>query len=481
MMQAMPCSDAAARRLAQRRVLWERRLETQASMFEWLTSYEAAVASCELPGWKDQRVFLDLLQTRVSTEGDVSMLLAHFRTQPDARSYLVKVLLRRLVDPSLVAAVENAVFGADVDWLAVDRALALETDPERRLAIVGKALERSPDDPQGERRLIALYVEQNRIDDAIDRGRRLGEKGLVTPELALQIGELLARAGREDDARRLFSELVEFDPRDANSRRLLGDALFRHGWYAEAYDQYAVLAELLPEDAATQIRLARAAAGAGRVDEALRVFRTIASGEGRPGANDPRRWARLLAGFHLAQLLSAPTKDAPKESVERELKKLRLFEAPGSVTLLVWKDLGADLSFARKPPANTGATGDEGVKQDPKDAGLDLLAIAGLGDLTDAAGVGLAAIQASASAALPDLVVRHRGWVLDRDVEFDVVTLKWDGTSFDVSTRKGTIVAWATGEGEEPRGRAKAPAPAGEGDPKDPKDPKGTDNPTGGE
>jgi tetratricopeptide (TPR) repeat protein len=188
-------------------------------MFEWLSSYEAAVASCELPGWKDQRVFLDLLQSRVSTEGDVSMLLAHFRGQPDARAYLVKVLLRRLVDPSLVAAVENVVFGSDVDWLLVDRTLALETDPERRLAIVGKALERAPDDPQGERRLIALYVEQGRIDDAIDRGRRLGEKGLVTPELALQIGELLARAGREEDARRLFSELVEFDPRDANSRR----------------------------------------------------------------------------------------------------------------------------------------------------------------------------------------------------------------------------------------------------------------------
>jgi hypothetical protein len=233
-----------------------------------------------------------------------------------------------------------------------------------------------------------------------------------------------------------------------------------------------VLAELLPEDAATQIRLARAAAGAGRVDEALRVFRTIASGEGRPGANDPRRWARLLAGFHLAQLLSSPTKDAPKESVERELKKLRLFEAPGSVTLLVWKDLGADLSFARKPTEDAAAG--EGVKRDPRDAGLDVLAIAGLGDLTDASGVGLAAIQASASASLPELVVRHRGWVLDRDVEFDVITLKWDGTVFDVRTRTSTIVAWAAGEGEEPRGRAKTPAPSDGAGETAPAQPSGT-------
>ena len=78
-------------------------------------------------------------------------------------------------------------------------------------------------------------------------------------------------------------------PGAPGSRRLLGDIFFRYHWYERAYRQYQDLVEMTPDDALAVIRLARAAAGTGRVDEALRILRKVAAGEGRPGADDPRR------------------------------------------------------------------------------------------------------------------------------------------------------------------------------------------------
>ncbi|MCZ7683555.1 MAG: tetratricopeptide repeat protein [Sandaracinaceae bacterium] len=77
------------------------------------------------------------------------------------------------------------------------------------------------------------------------------------------IGELLLRRGREDDARRAFSEMVELAPLDELARRRLGDLYLAHGWADDAYRQYETLRELRPDDPSVLLSLARAAAGAG--------------------------------------------------------------------------------------------------------------------------------------------------------------------------------------------------------------------------
>ena len=243
-------------------------------------------------------MFLQLLHERVNTEGEIAVLLGHFTGENDARSYLARGLMRRLVDPALLAAVETAMFGGGVDWHDVDRQMLLVIEPgaaDKRLTIVQQALLRSPGDPQGERRMIRLLTEQGKLEEAIARGRRLREQGLMTPILAQQIGEVFVAHGQEAQAQRIFSEIVEFDPLSPHSRRLLGDIFFRHHWFDRAYRQYEDLVEMTPDDALAIIRLARAAAGQGRTDEALRILRKVAAGEGRPGADDPRRFARLHA------------------------------------------------------------------------------------------------------------------------------------------------------------------------------------------
>lgn len=417
----LPCSDASARSLAQRRILWTERLRRVTTMADALEVFEASAGSCEIGGWRDQRTFLELLQARAQTEADIGLLLAHFGGEPDAVRFLARALLRRLVDPALVAAVNNALFGAVVDWTAIDARVVLADTVDDKLAIVRDALLRVPGDPQGEQRLIELYVAAGRVAEAVSHGTRLREQGLMTPVLAQALGEVLVAHGQVEQAQRLFSEIVEFDPGNPVSRRLLGDIFLRHGWYDAAYRQYEDLVAMQLEDPTATIRLARAAAGTGRVDEAVRTLRKLAGGEGRPGVDDPRRFARLHAAALLAGLLrdaQAGSAEIPEEGVTRELRRLQLFDGPTTWTILVWEDLEAELVLAHEDPE----------------------AKAHVGDPVVAGRTGLWALQAPPD-GLPPLTVRHAGELLDRPVAFTRITIVFDGTKLTVDHAPGQLPA----------------------------------------
>jgi tetratricopeptide (TPR) repeat protein len=437
--QKLPCSDASARSLAQRKLLWEQRLARSRDMNARLSAYEAAAGACELDTWREDQVFLQLLQASAATEAEIELLIAHLWDRSDARNFVVRALLRRLVDRNLIAAVERTMFGP-VDWTIVDHKIALAVSDDDKLAALQAALDQVPDAPEGELRMIDLLFQLGRIDDAIARGRRLRDRGQMTPVLAERLGELLVRAGQRDEAKRVFSEIVEFDPGGEASRRMLGDIFLRHGWYQEAYHQYDDLlaATNAPGDA---IRMARAASGAGRVDEGLRLLRKVATGEGRPGADDPRRWARLHAAILLAQMLGGDD-TVPADKLTRELKRLQLFDAPTTWTFVIWSDLASSLVLGPKPlPID--ATPEQ-KQQAIRDAQR-------VSDAITAADTGLWAIERG---GLEDLEARHSALVPPRDVAFERVVVIWDGTKFDVQRTSGTIVAKHAWQGAEAKDAA---------------------------
>ena len=421
--QQLPCSDASERSLFQRKLLWQRRLARQANMAGRLQVYEASSGSCELPRWRDQQVLLELLQLSVETEAEIRLLLGHFAGDRDAQQFLGRALMRRLVDSHLLATVELALFGAK-DWFAIDQRLAVTDDPDQRLAILNGALQANPGDPDGERRMIAELVARGRVTDAIARGRRLRDQGALTPELVLILGELLAKQGEDAAAKRLFSELVEFAPDSLVSRKLLGDIFLRHGWHEDAYRQYALLMQTA-EAPWVALRMARAAAGTGRTDEALRLLRRVATGEGRPGVDDPRRWARLHVAGLLAELLTSDQagKELPKDKLESELRAQGLFESATTWELLLWDDLDAQLLMTDRKP-------EDGRKPTASELGAEQV---------DASSTGLFALQTSNP--LGELFVRHRGLVPNRDVKWRRITIRWDGATFAIEQREGTIAA----------------------------------------
>jgi Ca-activated chloride channel homolog len=278
-------------------------------------------------------------------------------------------------------------------------------------------MSRAPEDPNGDIRLVRLLVEAGQVEEALAHGRRLRDRGYLTLRLARQLGDVLARAGQAEEAVRTYSEIVEFDPESVASRRLLGDIYLGHGWYEPAYRQYKTTTDQAPDDALGWLRLANAAAGSGRVDEALRLQRKVASAPGRPGPTDPRGWARLLAAARLSELVQKPPA-GQLEGVKRELKELQLFRGPATLVVLTWNDLQSDVQLVAR-------LGDEDV---------------GLGETTDGAAAGVSAtLLGSADVGRAKLVARLRSEPRDDAIVLERHDIGWDGKDFQVKLSSVTL------------------------------------------
>ena len=415
------CSDAARRPLAERIVLWSKRVRSAGAVEDLLQRYEGAKASCEIGDWRAEAALLSLLQAKVRTPGAATTLLSYFADQPETQRFVAHVLLRRTVDPRITAEVRAVLFGERVSWRAADEQLAALATPDERLAKLRELVAAAPGDPEGEVRLVRALAQANQRDEALNLGRRLRDRGLMSPALAVELGDVLVQQNSAEEALRTYSEIVEFDAGSADSRRLLGDVCLRNGWYAPAYRQYKTLTDLSPSDASGWLRLAAAAAGSGRVDEALRLQRQVASAEGTPGPNDPRAWARLWSAARLARLLGEaqkPDAAAQAEGVARKLKELQVFAGPATFQILTWEDMAASLLLV----------GLEGEKESP------------IGEVSDAADVGLTArLVPTAEGDKLRWAVRWRKDPPGRAVRFVLHTLVWDGKGFRVTLRPGEL------------------------------------------
>lgn len=413
------CSDLAARPLSERLVLWQKRARKATTGDELAQIHDRAYSACELPDWRDESALLDILQQRVMTEQMAEALLTHLRGQPDAARFVAKNLLRRTVDVRIAAAVSRALYGG-VDWQRVDNEIAATDKLDRQLLVIKTAMLAAPDDPQGELRYVRVLARAGERQEALSRGRRLRDRGMMTPTLAQQLGDVLVDAGENEEALRTYSEIVEFDGESKESRRVLGDIFQRQGWYPQAYRQYKTLTDLDAKNPLAWLRLANAAASAGRLDEALRIEREVAGGEGTPGPQDPRMFARLLSATRLAALLAHPDPQAgaTPEAIGRKLKELSLFSGPGTLALLSWDDLDAQIYV--------------GAPDEKKET----LA----GEAIDAGAVGLYSVLGTTESwdRIPH-AVRNKGNVLQRAVKYRLHVLAWDGKSFSVKSKTGEL------------------------------------------
>jgi hypothetical protein len=213
--------------------------------------------------------------------------------------------------------------------------------------------------------------------------------------------------------------VVESNPLDAAARRLLGDAFLRNGWFDDAYRQYATLQALAGTDPASLVRLARAAAGAGRTDEALRVLRKVLELPLAPSTSDPRDWARLWSIDTVARLLLAAraANDAERTAaLVRALKRTEAFPAAATLHLLSWQDLDAGLDL--KPTRGTEAAGS---------------------DLVVAGDTGLAARTVRGAADAPAPEAAWAGRVPGRPVAWRMLTVAFDGKDFQIKETTGTL------------------------------------------
>ena len=412
------CSDASKRPLQQRRILWSSRLSRASGPDQIARIFFEAGRRCELDKWRDRRVLLDMLETRVGTPEDVRGLLTAFSGYPGFARYLRRRILRRSLDTEMVY---NLYFSDGVNWSAVRRGLAAMKTDEARLKKIRELLEQYPDDPAGRSLLAQTLLDAGEIEEALAVAYRLRRDGLAGPSVLRIMCDLQAEKGLEEEAQRSCSELVEFNPDDPSAREQLGNLFLRHGWHDAAYRQFKTLVETAGENPMAMLRLAAAAAGMGKIDEALRLERKVASSQGEPGPSDPRLWARLHSAVRLARMIleARKTKDDSKaKALERGLKKTQVFAGKSTLKILVWKDVEAQLfleAVAQK-------------KAYPLSADVP------------AYQTGLYMIDMGTTVP-PDveLSVKLKGAPLRRAVPFDLYTISFDGKKFSIEDLSGEL------------------------------------------
>ncbi len=417
------CSDGARRPLWQRSLLWKKRLSKAQTGAELIWHYQAAKKTCELGDWRAERSFLRLLQAYTRTvSGEehvaVGLLLHYFATRPNVQKFLAQLVLRRTVNERVIAVIEARIFNTDVDWNRVDLELSELGSIEARLSRLQEILVGTGDDSNGQIRLVYLLSQAGRSTEAVSQARRLRERGLLTPQLAKRLGDVLAVAGKSDEALRIYSEIVEFDPHNAKSRELLGDIYLGHGWFDQAYSQYKTLTSASNPSANAWLRLAAAAAGTGRIDEALRLERRVANAQGNPGPEDPRHWARLSSAARLGRLLVSEKNQDKREQITRRLKELQLFDGPGALVVVTWADLQSRFALSTEFEKQALRTGDL-LSSSPVGLAAAMLSPEHMKSAT------LNATLASAHRSVPLTVQR--------------CDITWDGQSFRVETSQSEL------------------------------------------
>lgn len=301
--QPKRCSAASKRPLKMRALLWRERLRRKRSVSGAAEIWMDARLHCELRRWRERRTLLRLILNSLGSVRQMTSFAQRYRRWMGwgEWAYLRRAVFAR-ARTARDLALANRVFraGRTLDVAMVRTLLAkLKTDKEKireLLALVAvyrrnvtlklmalHLLERAKRHPEAER--LCEAVAGNPYADA---------------RLRTSVGEYWARRGQTTRAKRIFSEIVEFRPRDPRARRRLGDLYRTFGWFQEAYRQYQTLAVLAPHDTSVLLLMALAAAGTGRIDEALRLEQRVAASA--TGSGGAARWALLWSSIRLAQL-----------------------------------------------------------------------------------------------------------------------------------------------------------------------------------
>jgi tetratricopeptide (TPR) repeat protein len=282
---------------------------------------------------------LDLALARfASLEQKVAFVRA-LSGDPTARAYLHRVILRFVSTPDQVRYVRQ-VLGLEpqVEWLVFARLWQSTSSPEARLRVVRRWLEVAPDDLDLRLRLLSLLEQTNALPEARRVARELRADPLSDAKVRTEVGEFWLRQNDEAEARRVFSEIVEHTPLDPWARQRLGDLYRAHGWNDDAYREYRTLSVLRPDDGEVLLLLARAAAGAGRIDEALRLEQRLAEstdpGDDAGAASSARLWSWL----RLSELAATSDDDAVRNDARRRMRENGVLRDPPAMLVAITFD-----------------------------------------------------------------------------------------------------------------------------------------------
>jgi len=160
---------------------------------------------------------------------------------------------------------------------------ALNEDVQRKrraedLAAYTRLLHADPTDPLRHDAVAAIYLEERRLDEAIEHFERSLALNPASAPTQYNLGFAFALRGRRDEAVKRFREALRLDPDYAQAHNNLAAMLQLAGQFDEALDHYRRALMLRPDNAEARGNLARLLSRQGRAAEAVAEFEQVLAG-----------------------------------------------------------------------------------------------------------------------------------------------------------------------------------------------------------
>ena len=219
---------------------------------------------------------------------------------------------------------------------------------EAEIDAARKAVEKEPKDRGARFALVQLLQQAGRLEEALAAAEQWREVDAYNLVVVRLIGDLQSELNRPEEARRVYSAVVELLPKDAQAHRALATVLKQQGDVETAYLRLKAAAAQQPDDLRLAFELADAAARKGTPDEALERFSTIiTNGEAPEAIVYPARQisAQLLSEKKRERLTAGDS--ATADDITRQIKELNV--KGGAVNdikiFLTWDTDGSDVDL----------------------------------------------------------------------------------------------------------------------------------------
>jgi tetratricopeptide (TPR) repeat protein len=168
-------------------------------------------------------------------------------------------------------------------------------------ALLARVMESPPTSPANRVEMGGILAAAGRPADALKLYQGLKLEG---PD-RFRLVEAHAAARDWPRAEKLSRDLLAADPADLRAKRWLADILSWRGEQARALPLFAELAEALPADEALHARRAEVTLQSGNYQDALTLYRALLG----PGADRPELWLGFVTAADFAPSLSASDRD----------------------------------------------------------------------------------------------------------------------------------------------------------------------------
>jgi tetratricopeptide (TPR) repeat protein len=193
------------------------------------------------------------------------------------------------------------------------------------LEALRSAVAASPKDREARFALVHGLMRANQLADALAAAKEWRAIDAYNLVVVRMIGDLDSELGKRDEARRVYSAVVELLPKDAGAQRALASVLKQAGDLRGAYERLRDAADLAPKDRRLAFELADVANRLGETAEARQRFEEVVAD---PETPDPVRYPakqRLAQIYHqLARDARAAGKPADAAALADQIKALAL-------------------------------------------------------------------------------------------------------------------------------------------------------------